>query len=76
MNPVNLTLAQKIKYMMGNLAKAELELVLQNLRREFFQPLGSTHRKHSSGTIKIWKKITPSCKLNVKKEPNKFDIPL
>ena len=44
---------------MGNLAKAELELVLQNLRREFFQPLGTTHRKHSSGTIKFGKKVYP-----------------
>ena len=42
-----------------NLTKAELELVLQNLKREFFQSLGTTHRKQSSGTIKIWKKVYP-----------------
>ena len=61
---------------MVNLTKAELELVLQNLKREFFNLSGQPIENRVLEQSRFGKKFTPSCKLNVKKEPNKFDIPL
>jgi len=74
--PINITLTQKIKCMMGNLAKTELELVLKNLRGENFFNLSGQPIEKRVLEQKFGKKFTPFFKLNVKKELNKFDSEL
>lgn len=57
--PINITLTQKIKCMMGNLSKTELELVLKNLRGENFFNLSGQPIEKRVQEQKFGKKFTP-----------------
>ena len=63
-----------IKCIMGELATKEMENIIKDLKGEsFFNLSGSNMKKELADYIKLGKKFTPFCKVNVKQELELFE---